>query len=130
TGDRAMRAGASALTAGVSENEVAAQIMAELIRAGSHWPAIVPFVASGERGAIGHATWKGRTLRPGDTVFLEIAGCLDRYHAPQMRTAVIGRADPEIREAFTLVCSAFDVAMATIKIGRASCRESALVRGR
>src|SRR5690606_2239198 len=50
TGDRAMRAGASALTAGVSENEVAAQIMAELIRAGSHWPAIVPFVASGERG--------------------------------------------------------------------------------
>lgn len=116
-GDRAMAAGAAALAEGATENDVAAEIMAELIRAGSHWPAIVPFIASGERGAIGHATWKGRTLRRGDTIFLEIAGCLDRYHAPQMRTAVIGKADPEIRDAFAVVCSAFDAAMAAIKPG-------------
>lgn len=117
TCDRAMRAGALALREGATENDVAAEIMAELIRAGSHWPAIAPFVASGERGAIGHATWKGRTLRHGDIVFLEIAGCLDRYHAPQMRTAVIGKADAELKEAFAVVCGAFDAAMQAIRPG-------------
>lgn len=116
-GDRAMQAGLAALRVGATENDVAAALMAELITAGSHWPAIVPFVASGERGAIGHATWKGRELRSGDTVFLELAGCLDRYHAPQMRTAVMGRADPQIKEAFEVVCQSFDVAMEAIRPG-------------
>jgi len=116
-GDRAIQAGLSALAVGASENDVAAKIMSELIIAGSHWPAIVPFVASGERGAIGHATWKGRELRGGDTVFLELAGCLHRYHAPQMRTAVMGKADPEICEAFNVVSESFDVAMKAIRPG-------------
>ncbi|MFO7545590.1 MAG: Xaa-Pro peptidase family protein [Trueperaceae bacterium] len=115
--DAAMAAGVAACAEGVSENDVAAATMEALIRAGSHWPAIVPFVASGERGAIGHATWDGRVLRDGDTVFLELAGCRHRYHAPQMRTVVVGRADPRVRDAFTVVDEAFQIAMNAIRPG-------------
>ncbi len=113
----AMRAGVDAVAAGRTEDEVAAEITAALIRGGSHWPSIVPFIASGERGAIGHATWKGRTIEPRDTVFLEIGGCRNRYHAAMMRTVAVGGADPEMKRAFDVVLQAFDAAMRTIRPG-------------
>lgn len=113
----AMRAGVDAVAAGRTEDEVAAEIMAALIRGGSHWPSIVPFIASGERGAIGHATWMGRTIQPRDSVFLEIGGCRNRYHAAMMRTVVVGRADPELKRAFEVVGQAVDAAMTTIRPG-------------
>ncbi len=112
-----MRAGVSAVAVGATENDVAAEILSALVRAGSHWPSIVPFVASGERGAIGHATWKGRRIEAGDTVFLELAGCSNRYHAAMMRTVIAGPADRRIREAFGVVCDAFDLALDTIRPG-------------
>ena len=112
-----MQAGVEAVASGRTEDEVAAELMAALIRGGSHWPSIVPFIASGERGAIGHATWKGRTIRDRDSVFLEIGGCRNRYHAAMMRTVVVGKADAELKTAFDVVLRAFDAAVATIKPG-------------
>ncbi|MEJ2359690.1 MAG: Xaa-Pro peptidase family protein [Deinococcales bacterium] len=112
-----MRAGVEAVASGRTEDEVAAELMAALIRGGSHWPSIVPFIASGERGAIGHATWKGRTIQDRDSVFLEIGGCRNRYHAAMMRTVVVGRADPELKHAFEVVLQAVDAATRTIRPG-------------
>ena len=112
-----MRAGVDAVAEGRTEDEVAAELTAALIRGGSHWPSIMPFIASGERGAIGHATWKGRTIRPHDSVFLEVGGCRNRYHAAMMRTVVVGKADPELKTAFEVVLHAIDAAMDTVKPG-------------
>ncbi len=112
-----MLAGIAAAGAGVSEDEVAAQMHVALIRAGSEWPAIAPFVAAGERGAIGHATWSGRTLLRGDLLFLELAGCRRRYHAALLRTIFVGEAGPRAREAFAVVQEAYDAAVATVRPG-------------
>lgn len=112
-----MRAGIEAVAAGVSEDEIAAQIHLEMIRAGSEWPSIAPFVASGERGAIGHATWRGRVLREGDPVFLELAGCKRRYHAAMMRTVFVGDPGRDVRDAAAVVLEAFDLAVAAIRPG-------------
>ncbi len=115
-----MQAGIAAAGEGVSEDEIAAQMHLAMIRAGSEWPAIAPFVASGERGAIGHATWRGRVLRRGDPVFLELAGCRRRYHVAMLRTVFVGEADDEALAAFALVRRAFDAAMAAIRPGVAA----------
>lgn len=117
TTEAGMRAGIDAVRAGATENEVAAELMSALIRSGSEWPSIVPFVASGERGAIGHATWAGRRIEPADTVFLEISGCRSRYHAPMMRTVVVGDPDEDARHAFAAVQDAFDAALEAIRPG-------------
>ncbi len=117
TTEAGMAAGVDAVRAGVSENEVAAELMGAMVRAGSDWPSIVPFVASGERGAIGHATWSGRVVREHDTVFLEVSGCRSRYHAPMMRTVVVGDPDEDAVHAFDAVQSAFDAALAAIRPG-------------
>lgn len=123
-----MRAGVEAVAEGASENDVAAAMSYAMIKAGSEWPSIVPFVASGERGAIGHATWRGRKLTRGDSVFLELAGCQRRYHAPMMRTCVVGEPDPELKQAFQVVLDAFDACVAAIRPGAIASEVDAVAR--
>ncbi len=88
-----------------------------MTKAGSEWPAIAPFVASGPRGAIGHATWSGRIIQPDEFVFLEIAGAIRRYHAPIMRTVTVGKLDAAIREGEKIVIEAINTAIDSIKPG-------------
>lgn len=117
TTEAGMQAGIEAVQAGATENDVAAEIHYAMIKAGSEWPSISPFVASGERGAIGHATWKGRTIQDDEFVFLEIAGCLYRYHAPMMRTVYVGEPSDRVREAEEIVLEAFDACVDAIAPG-------------
>ncbi|HBG31626.1 ectoine hydrolase [Candidatus Macondimonas diazotrophica] len=84
-----MKAGIEACRAGVTENEIAAEISAAMFKAGGEAPAVMPYVASGPRTLIGHATWEGRTVQPGEHVFLEVGGCYRRYHTAMMRTVVL-----------------------------------------
>ncbi len=128
TTEAGMRAGIAAVAVGATENDVAAEIQYAMTKAGSEWPAIAPFVASGPRGAIGHATWVGRTIQPGEFVFLEIAGTLRRYHAPMMRTVTVGEIDATLLEGEKVVIEAFNAAVAMIKPGVAACDVDAATR--
>ncbi|WP_460752184.1 ectoine hydrolase [Myceligenerans cantabricum] len=87
-----MRAGIEACAAGVTENEIGAEISAGMFRAGGEPPAVMPYVVSGPRTMIGHATWEGRTVQPGEHVFMEVGGCFRRYHTAMMRTVVLDEA--------------------------------------
>ena len=94
-----MRAGLEAAVAGVTENDIGAAISDAMFRAGGEPPAVMPYVTSGPRTMIGHATWEGRTVQPGEHVFLEIAGCYRRYHTAMMRTVVLGDLSPSMKHA-------------------------------
>ena len=128
TTEAGMRAGIAAVVEGATENDVAAAISYAMIKAGSEWPSIVPFVASGERGAIGHATWRERTLQRGDSVFLEVAGCRRRYHAPMMRTCVVGPPAPELEAAFQVGIDAFQACVEAIRPGAVAADVDAAAR--
>jgi Xaa-Pro dipeptidase len=112
-----MWAGIQAVAAGVSENEVAAEIQAAMTRAGSEYPALAPFVASGWRGSVGHATWEGRVIEPGESVFLEVGGCVHRYHTAMMRTVIVGLVPDAVREAEKVVQDAMAATMDAIRPG-------------
>ena len=84
-----MAAGIEAVEEGVTENEIGAAISAAMFRAGGEPPAVMPYVTSGPRSMIGHATWEGRTVQNGEHVFLEVGGCYRRYHTAMMRTIVL-----------------------------------------
>ena len=106
--DAGMKAGLAAVCEGVTENELAAEISAAMFRAGGEYPAVMPYVTSGPRCLIGHATWEGRRVEKGDTVFLEVGGCMRRYHAALMRTAHVGPPPDEVKAAEALVLEALD----------------------
>lgn len=94
-----MKAGLEASVAGVTENEIGAAISAAMFRAGGEPPAVMPYVTSGPRTMIGHATWEGRTVQPGEHVFLEVGGCYRRYHTAMMRTVVLGELSDSMYKA-------------------------------
>ncbi|WP_245990834.1 ectoine hydrolase [Bogoriella caseilytica] len=92
-------AGLEAAQPGVTENEIGAAISAAMFRAGGEPPAVMPYVASGPRSMIGHATWEGREVQPGEHVFLEVGGCYRRYHTAMMRTVVLDELSPSMEKA-------------------------------
>ena len=72
--------------AGIPEREIAAAILAELVRSGSEYLGMEPFVASGPRSGSIHASWTDRVIRTGEPVLLEFAAAHKRYHAALMHT--------------------------------------------
>lgn len=94
-----MEAGIEMCQAGVTENEIGAAISAAMFRAGGDFPAVMPYVTSGPRTMIGHATWEGREVQPGEHVFLEVGGCYRRYHTALMRTVICGELSDSMYKA-------------------------------
>lgn len=112
-----MKAGLEACRAGVTENEIAAEISAAMFRAGGEAPAVMPYVTSGPRTMIGHATWEGRVVQPGEHVFLEIGGCYRRYHTAMMRTAILGEPTDYMMQAQERMKNALKQVKALIRPG-------------
>jgi Xaa-Pro dipeptidase len=94
-----MKAGYEAAEAGVTENDIAGAISNAMFRAGGEFPAVMPYVTSGPRTMIGHATWEGRTVNDGEHVFLEVGGCFRRYHTAMMRTVILGELSDSMGQA-------------------------------
>ena len=94
-----MEAGIAACHAGATENEIGAAISAAMFRAGGEPPAVMPYVTSGPRTMIGHATWEGRVVKPDEHIFLEVGGCYRRYHTAMMRTVVLGQLSDSMYKA-------------------------------
>jgi Xaa-Pro dipeptidase len=124
----AMQAGIDATACGVTDNDIAAAVQYEMIKAGSDYPAVQPYIATGPRSAIGHATWSGRTLQKGDCVFIEPAGCKHRYHAAFMRTGFIGEPKPVHREAEKIIHEAVQATINVIKAGAVASEVDAVSR--
>ena len=94
-----MTAGIEACHAGATENEIGAAISAGMFCAGGEPPAVMPYVTSGPRSMIGHATWEGRVVKPDEHIFLEVGGCFRRYHTAMMRTVVLGELSDSMYKA-------------------------------
>jgi Xaa-Pro dipeptidase len=94
-----MKAGMEVAAAGVTENEIGAAVSEAMFRCGGEPPAVMPYVTSGPRSMIGHATWEGRKVEPGEHVFLEVGGCFRRYHTAMMRTVVLDELSESMEHA-------------------------------
>jgi len=77
----------------------------------------MPYVASGPRSMIGHATWEGRVVQPGEHVFLEVGGCLRRYHTAMMRTCVLDDLSSSMLKAQERMIFALDEVHRTLRPG-------------
>lgn len=93
--DAGIRAGIAAARGGVQEGEIAAAIYGGLLNAGSDYVGPV-YVMSGEQSALAHSPWSPRRAKAGDVIYIEVAGCIRRYHAAIRRTLSVGRPTPEV----------------------------------
>lgn len=115
-----MHAAIDAIRAGVTENDVAAAMIAAAYREGSEYVGMEPFVCSGPRSGIRHATWRRRVLEEGDLVTLENAACFNRYHSALFRTACVGdaaKAPARSREIRDICLEGLEAALGKLRPG-------------
>jgi len=112
-----IQAGIDTVQAGVNENEVAAAVYAAQINAGSEYTGLPSFVTAGKRSFLGHVTWYRETIKPDDTVFMEIPGCINRYHAALMRNVYVGTPPDKMIKATDTMVLALEESIKFIKPG-------------
>jgi Xaa-Pro dipeptidase len=111
-------AGIAQIHAGAREDDIAAEMQRTVTSRGSEYPSLPVFVASGVRSSQAHATWAGRKLAAGDPVLLEISGCVHRYSAALMRSAVVGPVPHELERMGAASRKALETMLEAIRPGR------------
>ena len=115
--DVGMAAGLASVRAGASDNDLVAAMMGAAIAAGSEYVGMEPLVSVGRRAGVPHGTWRRSRLGADEPVFLEMAGCHDRYHAALMRSAWIGGVPPEAVDMEKACQEALQAALDAIRPG-------------
>jgi Xaa-Pro dipeptidase len=115
--DAMMQAAIDAAKAGVNEREVAAEAHRAMILAGGGTPGFGPFIRPSPRLGQEHTTWQDRPLVDGEGLLLEMAACVNRYHAPAGRFVFIGRRPPGTLEIEGVCIEAFDRLVTAIRPG-------------
>ncbi len=101
---------------GVSEQEVAAEIVYAQLRRGAERMSFDPIVGSGPNGALPHARPSDRILKDGDLVVLDFGCVVDGYASDMTRTVAISEPPGEAVRAYEVVLTA---QMAAIEAARA-----------
>ncbi|MGE5766585.1 MAG: M24 family metallopeptidase [Bacteroidota bacterium] len=115
--DAAMAAAIEAIRPGATERQVAAACHKAMIEAGGTFPGFGPFIRSTRRLGEEHTTWSDAVLAEGDAVFLELSGCVGRYHAPLGRLVHVGRLPEGTAEMAAACRDAFDAVLAALRPG-------------
>jgi len=111
-----MAAGIKSATAGATEREMAAEICAAMIRAGSDLPG-PGVLSSGERAYHLHGGYSDRVLKHGDIVQLETTPNVRHYHARFMRPFKVGAATDEDYRIVEKLIAIQDEAIAAVRPG-------------
>src|SRR5690606_6262171 len=115
--DTAMAAAVAAAGDGVSEAELSAAVHHAMYRAGGCQPGFAPLIRPLSMLDQEHVTWGDRPLRRGTGVFVELSGCVRRYHAPLSRTVYIGHAPEGAERAHTTALTGLHAAADALRPG-------------
>ncbi len=102
---------------GVTEQQLAAELMVQTLNAGSGALPFMPIVAAGANGANPHAGAGARALEPGDVVTIDWGATVDGYASDLTRCIVVAGAAPDAR-----LAAAYDAVRAANAAGRAAAR--------
>lgn len=103
---------------GMSEIELAAEIEFAMRKAGSDYPAVPTWMASGPRNHCQHAMPSPYRFQKGDLIHAEFAGVARRYHVVSMGSLVLGNPDARMLEMAKAAKIAFDAGLAAAQPGR------------
>jgi Xaa-Pro dipeptidase len=115
-----MKAGIASVRPGRTENDAVAAIYGGMLKAGTEYPSSPPYVVTGARAALGHASWAGYRMRKGETVYMEVGGCVRRYGGAIMRMTSVGPPSAENKRMAAVMVRALEAIIAAIKPGAKS----------
>lgn len=102
---------------GVTEREIAAQIVYRHLKGGAESMSFEPIVASGPNGALPHARPTDREIQTGDLVVVDIGCYLEGYASDMTRTIAVGDPGSEARKVYETVLKAQYAALSVARGG-------------
>lgn len=105
---------------GMTEQEIAAEIVYQHLLRGASAMSFEPIVASGPNGALPHARPTSRTLQNQDLVVIDMGCFLDGYASDMTRTLAIGEPDREALKVYNTVLEAQLAALDSASAGISS----------
>lgn len=115
--DAMVMAGTAMAGPGVREEDVMSAIYQAMFQRGGTYPAFVPLVRSARTISHEHGTWDPVGLRRRDLLFLEMAGCSARYHAPLGRLVYIGKVSKDSERIYRVALEALYAAGEALRPG-------------
>jgi len=113
--DRAMQKAFATIRAGMTEDELAAEIRAHFVSEGAE--AAFWIVGAGPNGAFPHHATSDRVIAKGDAVVIDIGGRKDGFPSDMTRMAVVGRPPEGYTDVHAVVEKAVQAALAAAKPG-------------
>ncbi len=103
----ALQATLNQFKTGMTEKEIASELMIQLYRAGSgeELP-FMPIVASGPNSANPHAVPTERKVQPGDLLLIDYGASYNNYYSDLTRTFAVGGISPELKKIYAAVMGA------------------------
>lgn len=105
------------LAPGMTEREVASEIVYRHLRRGADTMSFDPIVASGPNAALPHARPTDRRLQQGDLVIIDMGCFKDGYASDMTRTVAIGEPTDEARRGYDVVRGAQERALEAAQSG-------------
>jgi len=114
---------------GISELDVAAELVYQHRKRGAEADAFEPIVASGVRGCLPHARAGIKRIRRGELVTLDFGCRLNGYHSDLTRTVAVGKPRSDLRKIYRTVQDAQQHAAEAAKGGMKAKDLDAVARG-
>ncbi|MBO6577349.1 MAG: aminopeptidase P family protein [Rhodothermales bacterium] len=105
------------IRAGMSEAELAAELVYAHLKRGASGMSFDPIVAAGPNSAMPHARPGTRALQVGEPVLIDMGCFLDGYASDMTRMVHLGPPGPRFLEIHTLVNEALEAALAAARAG-------------
>ncbi|MEZ4518225.1 MAG: Xaa-Pro peptidase family protein [Chloroflexota bacterium] len=115
--ERALQRVMPRIRAGLTEKQVAAILMQELLLSGGDSLSFDPIVSTGPNGASPHAVPTDRVLQQGDLLVIDWGVYVDEYPSDLTRTFAIGEIDDELRHIHDVVRLANEAARMAVRPG-------------
>jgi Xaa-Pro dipeptidase len=91
---------------GMTEQEIAAELMVRLLRAGSEGVPFAPLVQTGPNTASPHGVTGARRLQHGDLLLFDYGAAVGGYPSDITRTFAVGEIEPELAHVYQIVQAA------------------------
>ena len=102
---------------GISEKELAAELVYRMLRHGSEGNSFDPIVVSGPNTSLPHGVPGERLIREGDFVTMDFGSLKNGYCSDMTRTVAVGRASEEMRQIYGIVLEAQLAGIAAARAG-------------
>jgi len=113
---------------GMTEREVAARLVYDLMRSGASGVSFDPIVAAGANGSMPHAVPGDTVIEEGMFLTLDFGGIWEGYCSDMTRTVAVGQPVDEMRTVYETVLRAQKAGIAAARAGVPGCRVDAAAR--